>query len=208
MDLGKISYYIAKGLRLLLQRPAIYKSELHYRSRVSSGSQLSRVKLGRYSYIGHDCFLNNVEVGAFCSIADGCKIGGAAHQMNYVSTSPVFVDKCNILKTNFAYHVDAPSIRTTIENDVWIGMGCHIKEGVCIHTGAIVGMGSVVTKDISPYEIWAGNPAKKIRNRFDSDISQRLLETKWWEYSDEKLKEYGDMFDNPEKFLQMDMLDL
>lgn len=152
----KMSFYVAKGLRATLQRPAIRSSVIDKSSRVCSGSQLSRVEMNRYSYIGHDCFLNNVKIGAFCSIADGCKIGGAAHQMKYVSTSPVFVAGKNIMNANFSEHKDAESKQTIIDNDVWLGMDCHIKAGVHIHTGAVIGMGSVVTKDVPPYEIWGG----------------------------------------------------
>ncbi len=199
--MGKISYYLSKGLREILQRPAIGKSIVNAKSKVCSGSQLYRVKMDRYSYIGHDCFLNNVEVGSFCSIADGCKIGGATHQVGYVSTSPVFVTGKNVLRTNFAHHKDTESRQTIIENDVWIGMGCFIKEGTRIQTGSIVGMGSVVTKDIPPYEIWAGNPARKIRDRFSNDIAQQLLHSEWWRLNDEELKQYSISFNDPESFL-------
>ena len=160
----KIGFYIAKGLRAVLQRPAIRSGVIDKHSRVCSGSQLSRVEMDRYSYIGHDCFLNNVKIGSFCSIADNCKIGGATHQIGYVSTSPVFVSGKNIMGKNFAEHADNETAQTIIESDVWMGMGCHIKEGVHIHTGAIIGMGSVVTKDIPSNVVAVGNPCKVLRN--------------------------------------------
>lgn len=198
----KIGFYIAKGLRAVLQRPAIRSGVIDKHSRVCSGSQLSRVEMDRYSYIGHDCFLNNVKIGSFCSIADNCKIGGATHQIGYVSTSPVFVSGKNIMGKNFAEHADNETAQTIIESDVWMGMGCHIKEGVHIHTGAIIGMGSVVTKDIPPYEIWGGVPAKLIRKRFSDEVTEMLLESAWWNWPEEKIKEYSDCFDDPMFFLQ------
>ena len=65
-----------------------------------------------------------------------------------------------------------------------------------------MGAGSVVTHDIPPYEIWAGNPAKKIRDRFDEETSKELLQTTWWEWSDEKIEKYSHLFDNPQKFIE------
>ena len=77
-----------------------------------------------------------------------------------------------------------------------------IKQGVTIGNGAVVGMGSVVTKDVEPYTIVAGNPAKLIRKRFDDDTIQRLLKSKWWELDDLELLKYAKNIKNPEKFLQ------
>ena len=89
-----------------------------------------------------------------------------------------------------------------IENDVWLGLNVLVKAGVRIGTGAIIGMGSVVTKDIPAYEIWAGNPARKIRDRFDDETKQKLLESRWWEYDEKKLSELAVNFNNVSDFLQ------
>lgn len=196
-----LSYYFAKGIREILHRPAMKKCSIDKTSKVCSGSQLYKVDMNRYSYIGHDCFVNNAKIGAFCSIADGCKIGGAAHQIEYVSTSPVFVSGKNIMGKNFAAHGDTESKQTVIDSDVWIGMDCHIKEGTHIHVGSVVGMGSVLTKDIPPYEIWGGVPAKLIRKRFPDEVINELLSTKWWEWDDEKIKAYSEKFNDAEDFL-------
>lgn len=85
---------------------------------------------------------------------------------------------------------------------MWIGAGVTVLSGITIGVGAVVGAGSVVTHDIPPYEIWAGNPAKKIRNRFDEETSKELLQTTWWEWSDEKIGKYSHLFDNPQKFIE------
>lgn len=73
-----------------------------------------------------------------------------------------------------------PTPRTVIGNDVWIGQGAFIKAGVHIGTGAVIGMGAVVTHDVEPYKIWVGNPARLIRKRFDDEMVQQLLASKWW----------------------------
>ena len=80
-------------------------------------------------------------------------------------------------------------------------MGVYVKAGVTIHNGAVIGTGSVVTHDVPPYEIWAGNPARFIRKRFDDEIIKGLLDSEWWNYSDEDLETFAVDFDNPAKFL-------
>jgi len=115
---------------------------------------------------------------------------------------PFFHAGKNIMRTNFSSHSAPKSKVTVIENDVWIGMGCYVKAGVTIHTGAVVGMGSVVTHDIPPYEIWAGNPARFIRKRFDENTIEKLLNSEWWDWSDSKIAETAVMFDDTEKFIQ------
>ena len=117
-----IRYYFAKAEKILLNRPAITGSSvIHQKAKVCSGSQINDTVLGRYSYIGHDCFTCQVQIGAFCSIADNCRIGGHKHAMERVSTSPVFEAGKNCLKTHFASHPRPQVPLTVIGNDVWIG---------------------------------------------------------------------------------------
>lgn len=74
--------------------------------------------------------------------------------------------------------------------------------GVTIGNGAVIGAGSVVTKDVGPYEIWAGNPARYIRKRFDDETIRRLEEVKWWDFDDDMLREIGRLVPYPELFLE------
>ena len=194
MNLSCFQYYLA---RLLNRRPcAIKDSKIHKKASVGNGAKLVKCQIGRYSYV-YGTGMVHTTVGSFCSIASGCSIGGGSHPTNWASSSPVFYNKGNVLKTNFANTPFNEYAETIIGNDVWIGAKCLIKSGVTIGDGAIVGMGSVVTKDIPPYEIWGGNPAKCIRKRFDDDTIARLLELKWWNWDEEKLHRYGEYFDNP-----------
>jgi serine acetyltransferase len=94
------------------------------------------------------------------------------------------------------------SKRTTIGNDVWIGDCALVKAGVTIGDGAVIGMGSVVTKDIPPYEIWAGNPARRIKVRFDPDTVARMLATKWWDLDDAAIEKKAKSMNDPKKFLE------
>lgn len=124
-------------------------------------------------------------------------IGGANHPITWVSTSPVFHGGKNILRKNFATHEFETTKKTIIGNDVWIGNNCLIKSGINICDGAVIGMGSVVTKDVGPYEIWGGNPAKMIRKRFDDLTIEKLIQSKWWGLEDNDLeiksKEFNDI---------------
>ena len=193
-----LKLYIAKALKIMLNPPSLRNCTISKKAKVCAKSELTNVELGDYSYIGNACFLVDVSIGKFCSIADRCCIGGVEHPMERVSTSPVFQRGKNVLNINFA-HFDPPKDSpTTIENDVWIGMGAFIKGGVTIHTGAVVGMGSVVTHDIPPYEIWAGNPAKLIRKRFDDKTIEMLERSERWNWSEEKLMNNSRWFIDPE----------
>lgn len=199
---GQIKRYIAKGLRHILQPPALTNCKIDKTSAVCSGSQINRTSMGRYSYIGHDCFFVNVEVGSFCSIADGCRVGGATHPIQRVSSSPVFHAGKNVMKKNFCHLKEIETPKTIIGNDVWIGANVCIKSGVTIGDGAVIGMGAVVTEDVEPYEIWAGVPARRIKKRFDDETIKKLMETQWWNWDDEKIVRLADNFENVEDFLK------
>lgn len=169
---------------------------------ICSGVRFYRGKIGKYSYIGNNSFVSDTDIGSFTSISTDCYIGGTSHPTNWVSTSPVFHKWENIMKKNFAQHEFEIFKRTTIGNDVWIGNRVMIKAGVKISDGAVVGMGSIVTKDIGPYEIWAGNPARLIRKRFDDETVAALEEMKWWEWDDNKIEEYADKFTAPSELIE------
>lgn len=198
MDIKRI---VAKGLKYVLQPPAITNCTLHENTDVSPGTQLNNVVLGRYSYIGYDCFAVNAHIGMFCSIADSCRIGGAEHPISRVSTSPVFHEGNNCLKKNFSKLSITDAKEVLIGNDVWIGASSIVKSGITIGNGAVIGMGSVVTHDVGPYEIWAGVPARCIRKRFSASIIERLEKSKWWDFDDEKLELMSNYMENPETFI-------
>lgn len=197
--IDKIRYMFSRAIS---RKPSAKKnSKIDKTAAVGNGAQIVNSTIGRYTYI-YESKLINTDVGSFCSIAADCTIGGGSHPTNWVSTSPVFYSGKNSLKKNFSVNVYDEFKKTIIENDVWIGSKCLIKSGVKIGNGAIVGMGSVVTHDIPPYEIWAGNPARKISNRFSDDITKELCKNKWWEMDDKTLVKLGKYFNNPELFLK------
>lgn len=126
-----------------------------------------------------------LKIGKFCSIArDVDFFLGGEHRSDFVTTYPF-----NILVPSFSYINGHPSTKGDIivGNDVWIGKKADILSGVKIGDGAIVGAEAVVTKDVPPYAIVAGNPAKIIRYRFDKETIEKLLEIKWWDFKEEEL---------------------
>lgn len=176
-------------------------SEVDDTAAICAGARFYRSRLGRYSYVGRTTFITNTTIGNFCSIAGNCNIGGTGHPLNWVSTSSVFHKWENILKKNFARHEYDIFQQTTIGNDVWIATNAMIRAGVTIGDGAVIGMGAIVTKDVGPYEIWAGNPARLVRKRFDEETIRRLSKTQWWNWPDEKISKFAPLTKDVGAFL-------
>lgn len=142
-----------------------------------------------YHYpVNHDKLM----IGKFCSIACGVKFifTSANHTMKSLSTYPfpIFFEEWELDIANITDAWDNKG-DIVIGNDVWIGYEAVILSGVTIGDGAIIGTRAVVTKDVPPYTIVGGVPARHIRKRFDEETITRLMELKWWEWSDEKIKE-------------------
>ena len=172
-------------------------------SKLNAQSSAINATMGRYSYCGYGTKLLNCKIGRFCSISDQVCIGLSSHPMDWVSTSPAFhFGRGSIPKDLAAHNYDADPPLTVIGNDVWIGQSVLVKPGITIGDGAVVAMGSVVTKDVPPYAIVAGNPARIIRMRFPQELADRLLASKWWDLPPEQLKEYAGLIHTPEIFLE------
>ncbi|MEQ2594517.1 CatB-related O-acetyltransferase [[Clostridium] symbiosum] len=134
---------------------------------------------------------NQLKIGKFCSIACGAKFlfTSANHAMNSLSTYPfpIFFEEWGLDVKNITGAWDNKG-DIVIGNDVWIGYEAVILSGITIGDGAIIGTRAVVTKDVPPYTIVGGVPAKPIRKRFDDVTIARLLELKWWDWSEERIK--------------------
>lgn len=194
------TYYWFKILKKLRGK-AISNSQIHKTSKVEAGSEIVNSTFDKHSFCGYNCMIMNCEIGSFCSIANNVIIGGAMHPVSWVSTSPVFYDGRDSVRAKFSTHKRIPDQITVIEHDVWIGEKSMIKQGVKIGIGAVIGMGSIVTKDVEPYSIVAGNPARLIRKRFDDETINLLLESKWWNFNDKKLSALGRYIQNPREFI-------
>ena len=196
----KLKYLVAK-LVTRLQPTALLNCKIDKTSKVGYKSNFINVSVGRYTYFGNNNSIHNVEIGAFCSVASFCAIGGGDHPTEYLSTSPVFYSGKNIFKKHFANYDFKNDKKTIIGNDVWIGENVFVKSGVIIGDGAIIGAHSVVTKNIPPYSIAAGCPCKVIKYRFDDTLINELINLKWWDCDDFKLKKAGERSHNIREFI-------
>lgn len=174
----------------------VSNSKVSRKAKLSPYTKFYSSEIGDYSYIGWKTVVTDAKIGNFCSIAGDCVIGGASHPINWVSTSPIFYSGKNIFGRNFSDNNYDDVELTIIKNDVWVAANVLIRQGVVIGNGAVIGMGSVVTKNIGAYEIWAGNPAKKIGDRFESNVSEVLDKSHWWNFSEDELKKYSKNFNN------------
>lgn len=185
-------------VRKIAYSATIFNSVVSKKAAIKQNTRFYNCEIKDYSYIGRNCLVQNTNIGKFVSVADNCNIGTPSHPINYVSTSPVFLSSKNVLKKNFANLAFEDHKSTQIGNDVWIGSNVLIKSGLTVGDGAVIGMGSIVTHDIPSYEIWAGNPARLIRKRFDDRTIEKLLEIRWWDWDDKKIARYAHCFDCPQ----------
>ncbi|WBL22048.1 CatB-related O-acetyltransferase [Zunongwangia sp. HRR-M8] len=160
-------------------------SEIGKNSHLLSGNIINHSKIGNYTYIGRNSMVQNAEIGNFCSISHEVNIGLGSHPIHLISTSPIFYKRVNTFNIQVV-DKDLDFIefkKIKIEHDVWLGARVTIMDGVIIGTGAIVATGAVVTKDVPPYAIVGGVPAKIIKFRFDENERNNLLKSEWWNES-------------------------
>lgn len=137
--------------------------------------------IGDYTFIGQFTGITNAKIGRFCSIGTNVLIGPGHHNLENISTSTCFYDG--------DIYNELTKRNLIIGNDVWIGSYSIILRGIKIGDGAVIGAGSVVTKDVPPYAIVAGVPAKIIRYRFEQKAIEKIIETEWWKYDIKKAKQ-------------------
>lgn len=176
---------------------------------IHKGSVVSNSRIGRNTFVGKGSFLPNCLIGRFCSIAEDVRVISLTHPSSvYVSTSPSFYSTaCQngqtfVNENRFEETLTIDKKNAIIGNDVWIGTKAVIKGGVKIGDGAIVAMGAVVTKDVPPYSIVGGVPAKIIKYRFTEEQIEKLKTIKWWDKPETWLKDNVDCFSNIDAFLK------
>src|SRR5690554_5437723 len=161
-------------------------------------AKLFNTEIGRYSRVNSGCKLSYVSVKNFTAIGRDSSLGLGQHPMHYVSTQNIFYHKSKMNPSWYSpIDFTGENKRIEIGNDVWIGVESLIMDGVKIGDGAVIGARSVVTKDVPPYAIVVGQPAKIIKYRFDKEIIERLLEIKWWNLSDEEISNKISFFREP-----------
>ena len=193
--------------------------------RVHPTAELKSCRLGRYAAIGERVILREVSVGdysyferhaeaiyatigKFCSIAANSRINALEHPLERLTMHKVSYrpnEYFRYLGVDEAFRQRRQGKRVTVGNDVWIGHGAVIMPGVSVGNGAVIGSNAVVTRDVPPYAIAVGVPAKVVRMRFDVSTIARLEKLAWWDWPHETLRErLGDFRNMP----ALDFLDL
>jgi phosphonate metabolism protein (transferase hexapeptide repeat family) len=152
---------------------------------------LLEVEVADYSYIVNNSNIAYAKIGKFCSIAAMTRINPGNHPMHR-SSQAHFTYRASSYFPGEAVEADffdwRRAHRVVIGHDVWIGHGAIVLPGRSIGDGAVIAAGSVVTKDVAPYAIVAGNPARPIRQRFPNPIAARMEKLEWWHWSHERLR--------------------
>ena len=156
--------------------------------------------IDNHSYISNRTEIRDTSIGKFCSIATDIKIVLGHHPTHLISLHPAFYANNKGFETFADKNYFEEYHKVVIGNDVWIGEGVVIPGGVTIGDGAIIAARSVVTKDVEPYSVIGGVPAKHIKYRFSEEERANLIRFKWWDKDDEWLKENYKFFLNSELF--------
>jgi len=173
-------------------------------------SKLIRSSLGYGSYVGHHTKLTRTTVGRYSSIGPNVSIVVGMHPTStYVSTHPAFYSTnnankaCYVSKNKFEEYKYIDNLRNfcSIGNDVWIGEGAKIVGGCRIGDGAVVAAGAIVTKDVPPYAVVGGVPARLIRYRFEPQQVDALLKCEWWNKDESWIIDHAELFEDIDLFL-------
>ena len=175
----------------------VHDSTLGMFTEVGQGTRLDGVELGDYSYCDRLCDLANTTVGRFSNIASLVRIGATDHPLDRASLH-------HFMYRSTKYWPDVPddaewfarrrSRRTMIGHDTWIGHAAQVKPGVVVGNGSVIASGAIVTKDVPPYAIVAGVPARVIRFRQLPEMVARLERLAWWAWTHDQLRERLDDF--------------
>ena len=144
--------------------------KLPFSSVISQSTIINNSEIGIYSYIGKYSIIESADIGNYCSIGNNVQLGGYEHAHWFFSSSHHFKEK------------GIGGIKTKIEHDVWIGSGVFVKQGITVGQGAVLAAGASVVKDVPPYAIVGGVPARIIKYRFDKKIISEIMKTEYWKY--------------------------
>jgi acetyltransferase-like isoleucine patch superfamily enzyme len=185
---------------IVLKNSEIKNSKLGVYTRVKSNIELRNSVVGDYTIMSSFSIINACDIGKFCCIGPGNFLGLWEHNMWVTThTFPLTEVSGEFVKGFKDFEKD--HIRVAIGNDVWTGAGAIIRKGVTVGDGAIIGAGALVTRDVPPYAIVIGQPARVLRFRFSPEEIKYLLKIKWWDFDRKLIQEMTDaqVWDSVEK---------
>lgn len=200
-------YYYAKyaGKNVYIEYMAELSAVTFSRNnKVYKYARLRDVRLGRFSYISRDTQVYSAIIGDFSCIGPDTMIGPGEHPVKgYVTSHPAFYStlaQAGITFSDRDYVNEIP--QTIIGHNVWIGARCVIRAGVTIGDGAVIAAGAVVTKNVEPYTVCGGVPARLIHRRFDAETEQFISQSKWWEWDEKELASNAHLFRDVNLFVK------
>lgn len=215
--LGQIKCFFRKEL-LKSKHKCNFSKDVYFNSdsrlegfnSIKSGSRMISCKMGAHTYLSTNVHLEKTVIGRYTCIGPSVSnIMGNHPTKKFVSVHPSFFSVRPITGEHYIKTQKFDEHKYTkdgnacdIGNDVWIGANAVLFEGISIGDGAIIGANSVVTKDVPPYAIVVGSPAKILRYRFSADQIAALKKIEWWNKSEKWIQEHADSFDDIESFIQ------
>jgi acetyltransferase-like isoleucine patch superfamily enzyme len=165
-------------------------SSVSLKTYLAQGVRVNNSSIGDYSRVRQFTTMHYCSVGKYTCISKNVRIGLGGHPLNLISINSVFYShQANELRGDWVRKIDFDEhSETEIGNDVWIGESVTIVGGVKVGNGAVIGTKAVVTKDVPPYAVVGGIPAKLIKYRFEPEIIEKLLEIKWWDLPEDEIE--------------------
>ena len=186
-----------------LNKSTIYNCRINENVKYEIPYYFEEVEIGKFTYIAKNASIKRAEIGKFCSIGPNFFCGWGIHPTNGISTSPVFYSTRKQTGKSLS-HVDKIEERKkiVIGNDVFIGANVTVLDGISIGDGAVIGAGAVVSKNIPPFAIAVGTTINIIKYRFDNITISSLQKIKWWDFSEEQLKDVEKYFFDVNEFIE------